>query len=58
MQEQIVEWLELPDLYDELPRVLSVADFEGGGILVNAKLLQDLLESWVKPINSETELDA
>ena len=58
IQEQIVEWLELPDLYDELPNVLSIADLEGGDILVNAKLLQDLLEYWVRPIYRETEGDA
>jgi len=57
IQEQIVEWLELPDLYDELPKVLSISDFEGGDILLKAKLLQELLDHWVKPISDETEMD-
>jgi hypothetical protein len=53
-----VEWLELPDLYDELPKVLSIADLEGGDISVNATLFQDLQEYWVRPIDHETEADA
>ena len=33
IQEQIVEWLELPDLFDELPGVLSVAGLNRAGVL-------------------------
>jgi hypothetical protein len=58
IQEQIVECLELPDPYDELSEVLSIADLEGGDILAKAKLLRDLPEYWVKPIDRETEGDA
>jgi predicted nucleotidyltransferase len=50
ISEQIVEWLELPDLYDELLKVLTIADLESDDILVKADLLLELLESWVKPI--------
>jgi predicted nucleotidyltransferase len=55
IHEQIVEWLELPDLYDELLGILTLADLEGNDILLKAKLLHELLEHWVKPIRSEAD---
>jgi predicted nucleotidyltransferase len=58
IHEQIVEWLELPDLYDELLQVLTIADLESEDVLVKAKMLQDLLERWVKPLVGPSEADA
>jgi hypothetical protein len=55
IHEQIVEWLELPDLYDELLKILTIADLESEDILLKTKLLHELLEHWVKPITSGVE---
>ena len=54
IHEQIVEWLELPDLFDELLKVLTVTDLEGKDILLKVELLQGMLESWVKAIEAPT----
>jgi len=56
IHEQIVEWLELPDLYDELLTVLTITDLEGDDILSKADLLHELLENWVKPITPLADL--
>ena len=56
IHEQIVEWLELPDLYDELLTVLTITDLEGDDILSKADLLHELLENWVKPITPLDDL--
>jgi hypothetical protein len=58
IHEQIVEWLELPDLYEELLSVLTITDFEGKDILLKAELLHDFMESWIKPIDDHSEEDA
>jgi predicted nucleotidyltransferase len=55
IHEQIVEWLELPDLYDELLTILTIGDLEGNDILLKAELLHELLEHWVKPITSNAD---
>jgi hypothetical protein len=47
IHEQVVEWLELPDLYEDLPRILSVKDLEGEDILDNAQLQLELLHQWL-----------
>jgi hypothetical protein len=49
IHEQVVEWMELPDLYEDLPQVLSVDDIESETILRRAELLRELLDRWVKP---------
>jgi hypothetical protein len=47
IHEQVVEWLELPELYEDLPRVISVRDIESGDLVESADLLSELLEHWV-----------
>jgi hypothetical protein len=58
IHEQIVEWLELPDLYDDLLKVLTIADLEGNDILIKADLVFELLEHWVKPPQNAAESDS
>jgi predicted nucleotidyltransferase len=53
IHEQIVEWLELPDLYEDLPKVLSIRDIESEDVLESAKLLSTLLERWVRPLSED-----
>jgi predicted nucleotidyltransferase len=55
IHEQVVEWLELPELYEDLPKVVSVADIESEGILRNAALLSSLLDRWVPRIEEESQ---
>ena len=43
IKEQIVKWLNLPDLYPKLSPVLSVADIESNEINEKAKMLRELL---------------
>lgn len=49
IHEQVVEWMELPDLYEDLPQVLSLDDIESETILKKADFLRGLLHRWVKP---------
>ena len=44
--EQVTEWLSLPDLYQELPQLLSVRSIESAEIGQKADALRVLLERW------------
>jgi predicted nucleotidyltransferase len=46
IREQVTEWLSLPELYQELPQVLSVRSIEGAEIGQKADMLRALLECW------------
>jgi len=46
IREQVAEWLSLPDLYEELPPILSVRRIEGAELAANAEALRVLLERW------------
>ena len=54
IQEQVVEWLELPELFDDLPKVLSIADIESESLLASATLLSSLLQRWVVAEEAES----
>jgi predicted nucleotidyltransferase len=45
IREQIVKWLNMPDLYPQLPPILSVGNIESSEILANAALLKNLLNN-------------
>jgi len=44
--EQVNEWLSLPDLYQELPQILSVRSIESAETGQKADVLRVLLERW------------
>ncbi len=44
---QVVEWLGLPELYRELPPLISVGNIESGELVKKAGRLKGLLEEWV-----------
>ncbi len=44
IKEQIIKWLNKPDLYPKLPPILSVSNIESNEINENAKMLRDLLD--------------
>ena len=44
---QVEEWLGLPELYRELPRVISVGNIEGEEIVQKAESLNNLLVKWI-----------
>jgi hypothetical protein len=46
IREQVSEWLSLPELYQELPPILSVRRIEGDEIGEKADALRILLERW------------
>ena len=46
IHEQIVEILDLPELYEQLPRLFEIKQFESGEIADKAKTLEDLLEKY------------
>jgi predicted nucleotidyltransferase len=46
IREQVTEWLSLPDLYQELPQILSVQSIESDEIGQKAGMLRVLLERW------------
>ena len=46
IREQVTEWLSLPDLYQELPQILSVRSIESAEIGQKADVLRVLLERW------------
>ena len=46
IQEQIVEILELPKLYQQLPRLFETRNFESHEILNKANILRDLLDEY------------
>ena len=46
IREQVTEWLSLPELYQELPQILSVRSIEGAELGQKADALRALLERW------------
>ena len=46
IREQVTEWLSLPDLYEELPPILSVRRIESAELGEKADALRVLLERW------------
>ena len=46
IQEQIVEILRLPELYERLPHLFEIRNFESHAILDKAKLLRSLLDEY------------
>jgi len=43
IKEQIVKWLNMPDLYPKLPAILSVSNMESDEIIEKARMLRQLL---------------
>ena len=43
IKEQIVKWLNLPDLYAKLPPILSISNMESNEIIEKANMLRQLL---------------
>jgi predicted nucleotidyltransferase len=43
---QVEEWLGLPELYRELPQIISVSNIEGNDLLQKAEKLNELLDYW------------
>ena len=48
IKEQIVKWLNKPDLYPKLPPILSVSDIESNEIIEKANMLRRLLNDITK----------
>ena len=48
IREQVEGWLGLPDLYRELPPILSVRNIESDEVIVNADALRVLLRNWAR----------
>jgi predicted nucleotidyltransferase len=46
IREQVSDWLSLPDLYQELPPILSVGRIDSGELGERAKALRVLLDRW------------
>jgi len=46
IREQVAEWLSLPDLYEELPPILSIGSIESAELGQKADALRVLLERW------------
>jgi len=49
IQEQVIEWLSLPELYKELPPILSVRKIESAEVVEKADALRALLDRWACP---------
>jgi hypothetical protein len=49
IQEQVTEWLSLPELYKELPSILSVRNIESSELGEKADVLRNLLVCWTCP---------
>jgi len=49
IQEQVAEWLSLPELYEELPSILSVRNIESSELGEKADVLRNLLVCWTCP---------
>ena len=49
IREQVAGWLGLPDLYRELPAILSVHNIESDEMMRHADALRNLLKKWVQP---------
>jgi predicted nucleotidyltransferase len=48
IKEQIVKWLNRPDLYPKLPPILSVSDIESNETMKKANMLRELLNDLTK----------
>ena len=46
IREQVDEWLSLPELYQELPPIISVRTIESAELGEKAQALRALLERW------------
>jgi hypothetical protein len=44
----VAGWLALPDLYRELPPILSIRNIESNEMIRNADALRNLLKIWVQ----------
>jgi predicted nucleotidyltransferase len=49
VREQVEGWLGLPELYQELPAILSVRNLESTELSEKADALRIVLERWVRP---------
>jgi hypothetical protein len=49
IREQVAEWLSLPELYQELPPILSIRKIESAELAEKASALRALLERWTSP---------
>jgi predicted nucleotidyltransferase len=49
IREQVEGYLELPDLYRELPPIVSVGNIESTDVLKRADALHSLLDRWAQP---------
>jgi hypothetical protein len=49
IHEQVSDWLALPQLYEELPKILSVQNIESRELSDKADALRTLLERWTRP---------
>jgi predicted nucleotidyltransferase len=50
IHEQVVEILDLPELYEQLPRLFEIKQFESNEIVDKAKTLEDLLEKYAPSV--------
>lgn len=48
IREQVEGWLGLPEVYRELPPILSIRNIESDEMLRNADALRGLLKTWVR----------
>jgi hypothetical protein len=46
IHEQVAEWLNLPDLYAELPRILSISSLESDEIIGKGQRLAELIQAF------------
>lgn len=51
IHEQIVEILDLPDLYEQLPRLFEIKQFESHEMADKAKALEDVLEKYAPSVS-------
>ena len=49
IREQVADWLALPELYEELPPILSVRNIESRELGDKADALRTILERWTYP---------
>jgi hypothetical protein len=49
IREQVVEWLNLPELYADLPAILEVGHLESDELLAKGERLRLLVERWTEP---------
>jgi hypothetical protein len=46
---QVAEWLELPDVYAQLPGILEIGRLESDELVTKAQVVSRLLETWTAP---------